>query len=200
MGTTHVTRIKSGLQVFKFVSCRGIRITLLSSILTPNLSRFSLDLSRFFLILRAFPAFEHFTVSRLISAYLGMSFPSKGLNSGLKWSMNQNLDHCPKPSIYAASQRSKILLSRPNGQIFPTRKILPIFGKCRLTSADHLCLQSFSSPLSIRLFSCSGEVLSPNAHFPSRPAFPSLLRHLLPSVPASPSLPLHRPISNAYRC
>ena len=83
--------------------------------MTPNLSRFSLDLSRFFLILRAFPAFRYFTVSRLISAYLGMSFPSKGLNSGLKWSMNQSLDHRQKPSIYAGSRWSEIFMSGPFG-------------------------------------------------------------------------------------
>ena len=74
-------------------SCRGRRITLLSSRFAPDLSRFYLDLSRFSAYLQAFRFLGVFSISRLISAYLGMFLPSNGLNIGLKQALIFNLDH-----------------------------------------------------------------------------------------------------------
>lgn len=121
--------------------CRGKRKTLLSSNFAPNLSRFSLDLSRFPLILRAFPEFRHFTVSRLFSAYLGMSFPSNGLKSGLKRSMNFNLDHCPKPQCFRGFLAVGVFHAQTIwSKFFRPGKFCSFFGKCRLTSVDRLWL------------------------------------------------------------
>ena len=100
-------KIKSFLQYFK--RCRGRQITLLSSILTPNLSRFSLF-------------YGHFRHSSIL-LFLGLF----QYVFSFKRSMNQNLDLCPKPSIYAVSQRSKILLSRPNCLNFPDSENSAVF-------------------------------------------------------------------------
>lgn len=118
------------------------------------------------------------------SAYFDMSFPSKGLNYGLKWSMNQNLDLCSKPSIYAASQRSKILLSRPNCLNFPDPENSAIF---RQMPSD-IC----RSPMHAKLFKSF-------IHQAFQLLWRSFITGCFPSRPAFPFLPLHPPVPDACR-
>ena len=61
--------------------------------LTPNLSRFILVFFYFLGICTLFQSIDHFPISRLFSAYLGMFLPPNGLKIGLKWSMISSLDH-----------------------------------------------------------------------------------------------------------
>lgn len=99
--------------------------------------------------------------------------------------MNQNLDLCPKPSIYAVSQRSKILLSRPNCLNFPDSENSAVF---RQMPSD-IC----RSPMPAKLFKSF-------IHQAFQLLWRNFITECFPSRPAFPSLPLHHPASDAYRC
>ena len=154
-------KIKSFLQYFK--RCRGRQITLLSSIY--------LGFSLFY---------GHFRHSSIL-LFLGLF----QYVFSFKRSMNQNLDLCPKPSIYAVSQRSKILLSRPNCLNFPDLENSAVF---RQMPSD-IC----RSPMPAKLFKSF-------IHQAFQLLWRSFITECFPSRPAFPSLPLHHPASDAYRC
>ena len=102
--------------------------------LTPLLSWIFSVFPYFMGLCAHFQSINHFSVSRLILAYLGIFIPPNGLNIGLKWTIFSSLDHW----LFLVYFWSFLIqnFSRTCNP-FPSYPYFSIFGKCYETFADH---------------------------------------------------------------
>lgn len=108
--------------------------------LTPILSWIFSVFPYFMGLCTHFQSINHFSVSRLILAYLGIFIPPNGLNIDLKWTIFSSLDHWLF-LVYFWSFLIQNFSKTCNP--CPSYLYFGIFGKCYETFADHQWLIIF---------------------------------------------------------
>ena len=102
--------------------------------LTPILSWIFSVFPYFMGLCAHFQSINHFSVSRLILAYLGIFIPPTGLNIGLKWTIFSSLDHW----LFLVYFWSFLIQNFSRTcNLCPSYLYFNIFGKCYETFADH---------------------------------------------------------------
>ena len=102
--------------------------------LTPILSWIFSVFPYFMGLCAHFQSIDHFSVSRLILAYLGVFIPPTGLNIGLKWTIFSSLDHW----LFLVYFWSFLIQNFSRTcNLCPSYLYFNIFGKCYETFADH---------------------------------------------------------------